>query len=76
MSRYAIPPLIRRLLPRNPSQALDLLPSVPCANERRRLALLIAQSWARTDINTAWNAVARPSLSATEKQLIFNELWG
>jgi len=29
MSRYAIPPLIHRHLPRNPSQALDLLPSVP-----------------------------------------------
>jgi hypothetical protein len=42
MSRYAIPPLIHRHLPRNPSQALDLLPSVPCADERRRLAVLIA----------------------------------
>ena len=41
-----------------------------------KLATLIAQSWARQDINTAWNAVVRSSLSATEKQLMFNEVWG
>ena len=41
-----------------------------------KMAILIAQSWARQDITTAWNAVARSSLSTTEKQLMFNELWG
>ena len=41
-----------------------------------KMATLIAQNWARQDINTAWNAVARSPLSATEKQLMFNELWG
>ncbi len=41
-----------------------------------KLAALIARSWSRTDINAAWNAVARSSLSAPEKQLMFNELWG
>jgi len=40
------------------------------------LAALIAQSWARQDINAAWNAVARSPLSAAEKQLMLNELWG
>ena len=43
---------------------------------RSKLAVLLAQSWARTDINAAWNAVTRSSLSATEKQLMSNELWG
>jgi hypothetical protein len=41
-----------------------------------KLAALIAQSWARQDINAAWNAVARSPLSAAEKQLMLNELWG
>jgi hypothetical protein len=41
-----------------------------------KMASLIAQSRARQDINTAWNAVARSPLNATEKQLMFNELWG
>jgi hypothetical protein len=41
-----------------------------------KMATLIAQSWARQDINTAWNAVLRSPLSPTEKQLMFNELWG
>lgn len=41
-----------------------------------KMAILIAQSWARKDINTSWNAVARSPLSTAEKQLMFNELWG
>ncbi len=38
--------------------------------------MLVAQSWARQDINAAWSAVAGSSLNAVEKQLMFNELWG
>jgi hypothetical protein len=38
--------------------------------------VLIAQSWARTDINAAWKAVSQSKLSITEKQIMFNELWG
>lgn len=34
------------------------------------------QIWARQDISAAWTAVARSPLNATEKQLLFNELWG
>ena len=40
------------------------------------LTSLIASIWSRKNINMAWNAVARSALSATEKQLMFNELWG
>jgi hypothetical protein len=67
---------IRRHIPHHPKGALELLPQLGCAETRLKLASLIAQSWARTDINTAWNAVARSSLSAKKKQLMFNELWG
>jgi hypothetical protein len=67
---------ISRHLPDDPASALALLPAIPCENTRLKLAALIAQIWARQDITTAWNAVARSSLSATEKQLMFNELWG
>lgn len=67
---------IRRFLPHQPAQALQMLPQVCCAQARRKLAALIAQRWSRTDINTAWNAVARSGLNASEKQLMFNELWG
>ncbi len=67
---------IYRHLPNAPASALALLPSIPCENKRMKMAALIAQSWARQDINTAWNAVARSPLNATEKQLMFNELWG
>jgi hypothetical protein len=63
-------------LPNDPASALALLPCIPCENKRMKMATLIAQSWARQDINTAWNAVARSPLNATEKQLMFNELWG
>jgi hypothetical protein len=63
-------------LPDDPASALALLPCIPCENKRMKLATLIAQSWARQDINTAWNAVSRSPMSPTEKQLMFNELWG
>lgn len=67
---------IRRHLPHNPAQALKMLPSLGCRNKRRRLAAIIAQSWARQDINSAWDAVARSSLRATGKHIMFNGLWG
>jgi hypothetical protein len=67
---------IYRHLPDNPAAALALLPCLPCENKRMKMATLIAQSWARQDINTAWNAVSRSPMSPTEKQLMFNELWG
>ena len=41
-----------------------------------KLARVIAQSCARTNINASWNAVARSNLSTVEKQIMFNELWG
>jgi hypothetical protein len=67
---------IYRHLPDNPAAALALLPCLPCENKRMKMATLIAQSWARQDINTAWNAVSRSPLSPSEKQLMFNKLWG
>jgi hypothetical protein len=67
---------ICRHLPDDPASALALLPAIPCENTRLKLAALIAQIWARQDINAAWNAVARSPLNATDKQLMFNELWG
>jgi hypothetical protein len=67
---------IYRHLPGDPASALALLPFIPCENKRMKMASLIAQIRARQDINTAWNAVARSPLNATEKQLMFNELWG
>jgi hypothetical protein len=67
---------IYRHLPDDPAFALALLPNIPCENTRMKMAILIAQSWARQDINAAWNAVASSPLNATEKQLMFNELWG
>jgi predicted acyl esterase len=72
----AVEQAICRHLPDDPASALALLPNIPCENKRIKIAILIAQSWARQDINTAWNAVARSPLNATEKQLMFNELWG
>jgi hypothetical protein len=63
-------------LPHAPALALSKLPSIACPDTRRTLASLIAQIWARQDINAAWNAVSRSPLNATEKQLMFNELWG
>lgn len=67
---------VRRQFLHDPVTAPELLPHVACSGERRKLAILIAQSSARKDINSAWNAVARSPLSAAEKQLMFNELWG
>ena len=67
---------VTRFLPARPHESLDRLPQIECTETRMKLAALIAQSWARQDINAAWNAVARSPLSAAEKQLILNELWG
>lgn len=38
--------------------------------------MVIMQIWAQQDISAAWNAVARSPLNASEKQIMFNELWG
>lgn len=67
---------IRAYLPHTPARALELLPLISCDSERRSLASLIVQNWARQDINTAWNSVARSLLSAADKQAMFNEIWG
>ena len=67
---------IRRHLRGHHAKALQLLPEIPCSAMRSKLAALIAQSWPKQDINAAWNAVSRSPLNATEKQLMFNELWG
>ena len=60
----------------SPEAAFALLPAISSSTIRNQVAVLIAHSWARQDINAAWNAVARSPLNATEKQLMFNELWG
>jgi hypothetical protein len=67
---------ISRHLPDDPASALALLPAIHFENTRLKMASLIAQTWARRDITTAWNAVSRSSLSDREKQIMFNELWG
>lgn len=67
---------IRGHLPHAPARALELLPKIPCDDERRTLASSIAYIWSREDINTAWNTVACSKLNAADKQLMFNELWG
>ncbi len=66
---------IRRYLEHEPAKALALLPVTRCEDTRMKLTSLLAHNRARADINTAWHAVARSSLGAKEKQLIFNELW-
>lgn len=68
--------LTSRLVCRRFCKWLSSLSRLTCHEARRKLAILIAQSWVRQDIKTVWNAVARSSLSAIEKQLMFNELWG
>ena len=65
-----------RFPPTRPYEALARLPQVQCTEAHMKLATRIAQSWPRTDIIADWNAVARSPLNATEKQLMFNELWG
>jgi hypothetical protein len=67
--------MIQRHLPNAPATALDLLPQVACAETRCRLARLIANAWARSNINQAWNAVSAAPLPAADKQVLFNELW-
>ncbi|MEY4485045.1 MAG: hypothetical protein RL693_2497 [Verrucomicrobiota bacterium] len=63
-------------LPHAPLRALELLMMIPCESERLELASMIANVWARQDVTTAWNAISRSKLSAAEKQIMFNELWG
>lgn len=67
---------IQQSLSSNPGQAFARLPCISCPHTRSRLGLLIVRSWARQDINAAWSAVARSPLHGTEKQILFNELWG
>jgi len=57
-------------------ESLELLTRIPCPVRRKAAIASFSHNWARQDINAAWNAVARSSLSAPEKQLMFNELWG
>lgn len=63
-------------LPQHPELAFSALSRLTCYETRRKLGTVIMQIWARQDISAAWNAVARSPLNATEKQLLFNELWG
>ena len=49
--------------------------SFPVA-KKREIGVLIAQIWARADINAAWKAVSQSKLSITDKQIMFNALWG
>lgn len=66
---------IKHLLPHNPASAFKLLPFILCERQRRSLASLIANVWARQDINTAWNTISRSTLNAADKQVMYNELW-
>lgn len=63
-------------LPLQPDLAVHKLHLISCGAKRMKLAVLIAQIWARADINAAWKAVSQSKLSFTEKQIMFNELWG
>jgi hypothetical protein len=67
---------VTRFLPTRPHEAFARLPQIECTERRMKLAALIARSWPKQDINTAWNAVSQATLHANEKQLMFNELWG
>jgi len=67
---------IRHMAPTDLARAIELLSGVLCPRERRSLATLIATIWSRKNINMAWNAVSRSNLSASDKQIMFNELWG
>jgi hypothetical protein len=67
---------IHEWLSHEPAKALQLLGQLPELPQKQTLALAIAHSWARQDINAAWSAVAHSSMSASEKQFMFNELWG
>ncbi|CAN5908721.1 hypothetical protein BH11VER1_BH11VER1_09100 [soil metagenome] len=66
---------IFRCLHLEPALAFELFSTLPCHEKRRRLAPLIAHAWKFQDINVAWNSVSRSTLSAAEKQMMFNELW-
>ena len=67
---------VPRFLPARLHEALAHLSQIECTETLLKLAALIAQSWPKQDINTAWNAVSHSPLNATEKQLMFNERWG
>lgn len=75
-SQEQILDFIQQGLSQEPAKALQLLCQLSDIPQKQRLALAMAQSWARQDINAAWNAVLQSTLSASEKQLMFNELWG
>ena len=66
--------LLRNL--HHPAIAFRMLHEIGCEETRKSLAVLVAQAWARQDINAAWNTVARSSLSVIDKQMMYNELWG
>jgi len=59
-----------------PDTALAQLVGIQDLDQRRSMIGLLAASWRHTDINTAWNAVSRSRLNATDKQVMYNELWG
>jgi hypothetical protein len=68
--------IIRRVIHTDLARAIELLPGVLCPRERRSQASLIADIWSRKNLNMAWNTVSRSNLSASDKQILFNELWG
>jgi hypothetical protein len=63
-------------LPLEPDLSLHNMHLISCCEGRMKLPIVIDQSWARADLNSAWKAVSQSKLSATEKQLMFNHLWG
>lgn len=66
--------VIECLLPHSPERVFELLGHIRCDEQRQTLARTIAHTWARTDnITIAYNTVARSSLNATDKQVMFNE---
>jgi len=67
--------IILRHLHHAPALALELFPTLPCPETRRRLTPLIANAWKLQDINTSWNSLSRSNLSAADKQVMFNEHW-
>lgn len=67
---------IRACASHNPAKAFEALPLIRSEALRHGLGMLIASSWSRQDINTAWRAVSRSPLSEADKQVMYNELWG
>jgi hypothetical protein len=66
---------VHRCLSDDPAQAFELLVGIRSAKTRRQLGSLIAQKWARTDINRAWTMISNAPLSPQERQRLLNELW-